>query len=145
MGTRMTRPAGADLHGSDNNQIMVFWSDPCRSAHEIRVIRVPILEGEATFMDAAVVEVRGVTKAFGSGEARVQALRGVDLVLRRGEFVAVMGASGSGKSTLLHLIGALDTADGGTIRVGGADLSQLDDDGLTLLRRKSIGFIFQSF
>jgi putative ABC transport system ATP-binding protein len=91
------------------------------------------------------VEVRGVTKAFGSGEGRVQALRGVDLLLKRGEFVAVMGASGSGKSTLLNLIGALDTPDGGSLYIGGTDLSQLDDDGLTLLRRKSIGFIFQSF
>src|SRR5262245_39346720 len=95
--------------------------------------------------DAPVVEVRGVTKAFGSGEGRVQALRGVDLVLKRGEFVAVMGASGSGKSTLMHLIGALDTPDGGTGVVGGSDLATLDDDGLTLLRRRRIGFVFQAF
>jgi putative ABC transport system ATP-binding protein len=92
-----------------------------------------------------IIEARGVTKAFGTGEARVEALRGVDLTLKRGEFVAVMGASGSGKSTLLNLIGALDTPDTGTLLIGGADLSKLDDDGLTLLRRRSIGFIFQSF
>jgi putative ABC transport system ATP-binding protein len=95
--------------------------------------------------NAPVVEVCGVTKAFGSGEARVQALRGVDLVLKRGEFVSIMGASGSGKSTLLHLIGALDACDSGTITVAGSDLAKLDDDGLTLLRRRSIGFVFQAF
>jgi putative ABC transport system ATP-binding protein len=95
--------------------------------------------------DGPVVEVRGVFKKFGSDEAAVQALRGVDLTLQAGEFVAVMGASGSGKSTLLHLIGALDKPDAGALRVAGSDLSQLDDDGLTLLRRRRIGFIFQAF
>jgi putative ABC transport system ATP-binding protein len=92
-----------------------------------------------------VVEVQDLHKVFGTGENRVEALRGVSLRLAPGEFVAVMGPSGSGKSTLLHLIGGLDTPSQGTVRVGGEDLSTLDDDRLTLLRRRRIGFIFQAF
>jgi putative ABC transport system ATP-binding protein len=91
------------------------------------------------------VEVRDVTKVFGAGEARVQALAGLNLRVAHGEFVAVMGPSGSGKSTLLHLIGALDLPTSGTIRVGADDLGALDDDRLTLLRRRRIGFVFQAF
>jgi putative ABC transport system ATP-binding protein len=86
-----------------------------------------------------------VTKVFGAGEARVQSLSGINLDVARGEFVAIMGPSGSGKSTLLHLIGALDVPTSGTIRVGADDLSALDDDCLTLLRRRRIGFVFQAF
>ena len=82
---------------------------------------------------------------FGTGEARVEALRGIDLKVKRGEFVAVMGPSGSGKSTLLHLIGGLDSPSAGSIQVGDEDLAALDDDRLTLLRRRRIGFVFQAF
>jgi putative ABC transport system ATP-binding protein len=91
------------------------------------------------------VEIRGLTKVFGVGEARVEALRGFDFQVVRGEFVAVMGPSGSGKSTLLHLIGGLDAPTRGTVRVGGDELGLLNDDQLTLLRRRRIGFIFQAF
>jgi putative ABC transport system ATP-binding protein len=87
----------------------------------------------------------GLTKTFGAGEARVEALRGIDLCVERGRFVAVMGPSGSGKSTLLHLLGGLDVPTSGTVRVGGEDLAALDDDRLTLLRRRRLGFIFQAF
>jgi putative ABC transport system ATP-binding protein len=97
-------------------------------------------------MDTSVtVAVRSLTKIFGAGEAQVEALRGIDLDVARGEFVAVMGPSGSGKSTLLHLIGGLDAPTAGTVRLGGDDLGTLDDDRLTLLRRRRIGFIFQAF
>jgi putative ABC transport system ATP-binding protein len=92
-----------------------------------------------------VLAVRGLTKAFGSGPARVEALRGLDLTLRRGEFVAVTGASGSGKSTLLHLIAGLDEPSGGTIRLGGIDVATLGDDRRTRLRRRRVGLIFQAF
>lgn len=91
------------------------------------------------------VEIQGLTKVYGQGEARVEALRGVDLRVARGEFVAVMGPSGSGKSTLLHLIGGLDGPSTGQVCVGGDDLGALDDNRLTLLRRRRIGFIFQAF
>jgi putative ABC transport system ATP-binding protein len=91
------------------------------------------------------VEVHGLTKVFGTGDSRVEALKGIDLCVARGEFVAVMGPSGSGKSTLLHLIAGLDAPSAGTVRLGGDLLDERDDDKLTLLRRKRIGFIFQAF
>jgi putative ABC transport system ATP-binding protein len=92
-----------------------------------------------------VVEVQGLKRIFGSSETCVEALRGINLTIPRGEFVAVMGPSGSGKSTLLHLLGGLDVPTGGSIRIGGEQLGDMDDDRLTLLRRRRIGFIFQAF
>jgi putative ABC transport system ATP-binding protein len=91
-----------------------------------------------------VIAARGLVKVFGSTE-KVQALRGLDLVVMRGEFVAVMGASGSGKSTLLHLLAGLDRPSDGCIQVGGVDLAILGEDERALLRRKHLGLIFQSF
>ncbi len=96
-------------------------------------------------MSAPAVQVRGVTKVFGSGETRVEALRGIDLDVHPGEFLAVMGPSGSGKSTLLHLIGGLDRPTAGQVRLGGEDLASLSDDPLTLIRRRKIGYVFQFF
>ncbi|MBI4618311.1 MAG: ABC transporter ATP-binding protein [Planctomycetes bacterium] len=93
----------------------------------------------------AVVETRALSKVFGTGETRVEALRGVDLTISEGEFIAVMGASGSGKSTLLNLVGGLDAPTSGEIRVGGIDLGRMGDDERTLLRRRRIGFVFQFF
>ncbi|MCC7138895.1 MAG: ABC transporter ATP-binding protein [Planctomycetes bacterium] len=82
---------------------------------------------------------------FGSGETRVEALRGVDLDVARGELVAVMGASGSGKSTLLHLLAGLARPTQGQVVVDGTDLAALDDDALTAVRRRRIGIVFQAF
>jgi putative ABC transport system ATP-binding protein len=79
------------------------------------------------------------------GAVTVNALDGVDLAVARGEFVAIMGPSGSGKSTLLHLLGGLDRPDGGSVRLAGQALETLDDDALTLVRRRGVGFIFQFF
>ena len=92
-----------------------------------------------------LVSVRGVRMVFGSGETRVEALRGVDLDVARGELVAVMGASGSGKSTLLHLLAGLARPTQGQVVVDGTDLAALDDDALTAVRRRRIGIVFQAF
>lgn len=94
---------------------------------------------------ATALAASGLHKRFRLGSEVVHALRGVDLTVRRGEFLAVMGASGSGKSTLLHLLGLLESPDEGRIVVGGVDTAGLDDDALTDLRRRSLGFVFQSF
>jgi putative ABC transport system ATP-binding protein len=91
------------------------------------------------------VRVSGLTKTFGEGRTEVQALRGVDLDVPRGELLAIMGPSGSGKSTLLHILGALDAPTAGTIEVAGNHYEGFDDAGLTRLRRDHIGFVFQFF
>jgi putative ABC transport system ATP-binding protein len=93
----------------------------------------------------AVLTAQALTKQYGSGPGRVEALRGIDLALASGEFVAVMGSSGSGKSTLLHLLAGLDRPTGGRVWLGGIDLGTLTEDGRALLRRQHIGLIFQSF
>jgi putative ABC transport system ATP-binding protein len=92
-----------------------------------------------------VIEARRVTKAYGEGESEVHALRGVDLAVRQGEFLAIMGPSGSGKSTLLNLLGGIESPSGGQILLEGVDLSAMDDDARTLIRRRRIGLVFQSF
>ncbi|MFO0897936.1 MAG: ABC transporter ATP-binding protein [Pirellulales bacterium] len=92
-----------------------------------------------------VLETREVRKAFGSEEAKVEALRGVDLQISAGEFVAIMGRSGSGKSTLLSMLGGVDLPTSGQILLEGKDLAAMTDDQRTLMRRQRIGFIFQSF
>jgi putative ABC transport system ATP-binding protein len=94
---------------------------------------------------APIVELAGVTKTYGAGEAAVHALRGVDLRIAPGEFVALMGPSGSGKSTCMNLIGCLDTPTSGTYRFEGIDVGALSRDERALLRRRSIGFVFQGF
>jgi putative ABC transport system ATP-binding protein len=94
---------------------------------------------------APVVDVRRLTKVFGSGEAEVHALRGVDLQIERGDYVAIMGASGSGKSTLMNILGCLDASTSGSYLLDGIDVSDLGEDELSLVRNRKIGFVFQSF
>jgi putative ABC transport system ATP-binding protein len=94
---------------------------------------------------AAAVEARGLTRRYGSGSTAVDALRGVDLDVRSGELVAVMGPSGSGKSTLMHILAGLDKPTAGTVTIDGTDITTLDDSKLTRLRREHIGFVFQFF
>jgi putative ABC transport system ATP-binding protein len=92
-----------------------------------------------------VIEVVNLQKVYGSGATAVRALRGVDLSVRTGEYLAIMGASGSGKSTLLNLIGCLDVPSGGSYRLDGIDVGSLNERQLSLLRNRKIGFIFQSY
>ena len=87
----------------------------------------------------------GLTKTYGTGDAQVHALAGVDLALRRGSFTAIMGPSGSGKSTLMHCLAGLDASTSGQIWLGGTEITGLDDRRLTQLRRDSVGFVFQAF
>jgi putative ABC transport system ATP-binding protein len=95
-------------------------------------------------VSSPVLELSGVVKRY-PGDPPVEALRGVSLVVREGEMLAIMGRSGSGKSTLLHVMGTLDTADEGTVRVAGFDTSKLGDRQLSALRSRHIGFVFQQF
>jgi putative ABC transport system ATP-binding protein len=92
-----------------------------------------------------VVVGRSLTRRFGEGAAKVDALRGVDVGFRRGSFTAIMGPSGSGKSTLMHILAGLDRPTSGSVEIAGTRLDTLDDHALTLLRREQVGFIFQSF
>lgn len=96
-------------------------------------------------MSAPLIVLRGITKTYGVGDAAFQALSGVDLTIRRGEFVAVMGPSGSGKSTLMNLLGCLDTPTSGQYRYENIAVEKLDADQRSLLRRHALGFIFQGF
>jgi putative ABC transport system ATP-binding protein len=93
----------------------------------------------------SVIKIQGLKKAYGSGEARVLALDGVDLSMEKGEFVSVMGPSGCGKSTLLHLVGGLDSIDAGSIEIEGKPIEKLSDKEITLLRRRQIGVVFQYY
>jgi putative ABC transport system ATP-binding protein len=92
-----------------------------------------------------VIRIRGITKVYELGETTVHALRGVDLDVRRGEFVAIMGPSGSGKSTLMNVIGCLDQPTAGSYELDGIETSRLSDDALAEVRNKRIGFVFQMF
>lgn len=92
-----------------------------------------------------LLEVKNLSKTYGSGEAAVHALKGASFRIPKGEYVAVVGESGSGKSTLLNLIGALDTPTSGKVWIDGRDIFSMKERSLTVFRRRNIGFIFQSF
>jgi putative ABC transport system ATP-binding protein len=87
----------------------------------------------------------GLTRQYGKGDSAVHALRGVTINVPRGQFAAVMGPSGSGKSTLMHILAGLDEPTDGQAWIGGEEITSMDDDGLTMLRRRHLGFIFQFF
>ncbi len=92
-----------------------------------------------------VIKTEGLAKVYEMGAEQVHALRGVDLEIRKGEYVAIMGPSGSGKSTLMNLIGCLDSPSSGKYWLAGRLVSELDDDELAYIRNKEIGFVFQTF
>jgi len=94
---------------------------------------------------APIIQVRGLTKVYHVGEVEVAALRGVDLEIARGEFVAMVGPSGSGKSTLFHILGALTPPTAGTVTIDGKDLAGMTNAQRTQLRRTTVGFVFQKY
>ncbi|MDY0386156.1 MAG: ABC transporter ATP-binding protein [Methanolobus sp.] len=96
-------------------------------------------------MQHPIVQLQDVTRVYTLGKNKIYALNGVSLSIKKGDFVTIMGSSGSGKSTLLNMIGCLDLPTSGKVKVNNVDLSKLDDDGLTAIRRNNIGFIFQQF
>jgi putative ABC transport system ATP-binding protein len=94
---------------------------------------------------ANVIELEDVRKVYRSGRLEVEALTGVSLRIERGEFVAIVGPSGSGKSTLMNILGCLDVPTSGTYRLAGTDVQELDEDRLSIVRNRRIGFVFQQF
>jgi putative ABC transport system ATP-binding protein len=101
--------------------------------------------GEAAVVQSTVLAAKDLTRQYGEGDSIVNALRGVSLSIPKGQFAAVMGPSGSGKSTLMHILAGLDIPTSGQVWIGDEEITDMDDDELTLLRRRSIGFIFQFF
>lgn len=92
-----------------------------------------------------ILETKDLQKIYGTGETAVHALDGVNLTVKKGEFVAVVGTSGSGKSTLLHMLGGLDRPTSGSVTVDGREIFQLKEEALTIFRRRKIGFVFQNY
>lgn len=99
----------------------------------------------AIFMSDNVIEIRGIIRDFKLGQETVHVLKGIDLDIKRGEYVAIMGPSGSGKSTLMNLLGCLDTPTAGSYNLNDKDVSQMTDDELADIRNTEIGFVFQTF
>src|SRR5512138_2131745 len=95
--------------------------------------------------NAAIITARGLRKTYQVGKVAVDALRGVDLTVPRGEFLSIIGPSGSGKSTLFHIIGGLTPPTAGQVEVDGQDLAKMTDPDRTRLRKKTVGFVFQKF
>jgi putative ABC transport system ATP-binding protein len=105
----------------------------------------PVPGAAPALATTAVVRGHGLVKRFGTGTSAVHALRGVDIGFARGSFTAIMGPSGSGKSTLLHILAGLDRPTDGWVEIDGTRLDALNDRDLTLLRRRSVGFVFQAY
>ncbi|MBO5623417.1 MAG: ABC transporter ATP-binding protein [Butyrivibrio sp.] len=91
------------------------------------------------------LRVSDLKKTYGKGDTAVEALKGINLSVQKGEFIAIVGTSGSGKSTLLHMLGGLDRPTSGSVSIDGKDIFTLKDEELTIFRRRKIGFVFQSF
>jgi len=92
-----------------------------------------------------LIKMKGVTKVYSLGETEVNALRGVDINIKKGEFISIIGPSGSGKSTLMHIIGCLDVASDGSYFLRGKDVNKMDENQLADIRKEFIGFVFQDF
>ena len=96
-------------------------------------------------MERKVIDMKNITKVYRIGDIKVNALRGADLTIKEGEFVAIMGPSGSGKSTLMNIIGALDIPTSGSYFLEDVDISKLNDNQLAEIRNNKVGFVFQTF
>src|SRR6266700_7078763 len=94
-------------------------------------------------VEPTIIEINGLTKTYQVGDVPVHALRGVNLEVRKSEFVAIIGASGSGKSTLFHVLGGLTPATSGTVRINNQDLAKMSDPERTRLRKSAVAFVFQ--
>lgn len=92
-----------------------------------------------------ILQAKGLKKYYGEGETQVRALDNVNLKIKQGQFLAIVGTSGSGKSTLLNMLGGLDRPTGGSVEIGGTEISKMNDEQLTVFRRQRIGFIFQNY
>jgi putative ABC transport system ATP-binding protein len=96
-------------------------------------------------MSQPIIKIKGITRDFPLGQETVYVLKGIDLIINKGEYVALMGPSGSGKSTLMNILGCLDTPTGGSYILNNKDVSQMSDNELAEVRNKEIGFVFQTF
>jgi putative ABC transport system ATP-binding protein len=96
-------------------------------------------------MSMPVIDLTGITRSFCVGDVEYQVLKGIDLTINEGDFIALMGPSGSGKSTLMNIVGCLDRPTSGTYKLNGVDISNLPDDDLATIRRDKLGFVFQTF
>ncbi|MBV9335133.1 MAG: ABC transporter ATP-binding protein [Solirubrobacterales bacterium] len=106
---------------------------------------IQVATSVGTTLDGVVVQARELERQYGEGATAVHALRGVSLDVQQGQLVAVMGPSGSGKSTLMHILAGLDKPTSGTVTIAGIEITGLDDNDMTRLRRDHIGFVFQFF
>lgn len=104
-----------------------------------------IIDNEVEDEVMSLIEVKGLSKVYGSGEAEVKALKNINLNIEQGEFVAIVGPSGSGKSTLLHLLGGVDKPSDGEVIIKGKSIYKLKEKELSILRRRKLGFVFQFF
>jgi putative ABC transport system ATP-binding protein len=125
----------------------VYRRDPnsCEFSYSLEAIHGVTRLRKLYMSNMNIIEAVGVTKSFYIGELHVDAVRGIDLGVRKGELLAIVGPSGSGKSTLLNLLGAIETPTTGQVLLEGVDVATLNDTERTLIRRRRIGFIFQAF